>query len=321
MKLTAAVGMWPDRPAEEALLSASLADALGYAELWIGEQGTWDPYALGAAIGLATEQIPMTLGPLAVAVRDPVSIAIGAASVATLTRRHVGVAIGTSSTAVVERWHGRSRARSSLRLEETAQALRPLLAGEQGELSGELVRTSGYRLRLEPPGGPLTVAAFGERAIQTAARHADRMVVNFVSPDEAAVLRNSLEAAATRAERPVPTLVAWLPAAVEPAPDGLAQIVGGIVPYLAAPGYGEMFAAAGFGDAVALARKDAPPRELLTALPPEVAEVVGLVGHVERITSRIVEYATAGVDEICIVPATGGDPGGERTLRALAGPA
>lgn len=309
MKLNAVVGIWPDRPADEALLTASLADALGYRELWIGERGIWDAFALGTAIGLATDQIALTLGPLAVAVRDPVSIAIGAASVASLTRRRVGVAIGTSSRTTVEQWYGLSNERPSLRLAETAQALRPLLGGERDE----------YRLQLDPPGGPLTVAAFGEQAIRTAARHADRMVVNFVSPDEAAVLRTSLEAAAGREGRPAPVLAAWLPAAVEPTPDGLAQIARSIVPYLARPGYGEMFAASGFGEAVALARKDAPLLELLTALPPEITEVVGLVGDVARIRSRIEEYAAAGVDEICVAPVTGGDPGGERTLRALGG--
>ncbi|MEO5875171.1 MAG: LLM class F420-dependent oxidoreductase [Streptosporangiaceae bacterium] len=317
MKLSAVVGMWLDRPAEEALHTASLADQAGYDELWIGEMATWDTFALATAVGLATERIRLTLGPFAVAVRGPVSIAMGAASVAALTRREVGVAIGTSSTAVVEQWHGRSRARSGVRLEESAQALRGVLAGDRSDFAGELIQTSGFRLRLDPPGGSLTVAAFGPSAVTTAARHADRMVINLVSPDQAATLRASLDVAAARAGRPAPVLAAWVPAAVDPAPEAYAQLVRGLVPYLAAPGYGEMFTAAGFGEAVTLARKGAHPRELLPALPPEITGVVGLVGDLASVRARLAEYAQAGVDEVAIVPATGGDPGGERTLTAL----
>ncbi|WP_030453164.1 LLM class F420-dependent oxidoreductase [Herbidospora cretacea] len=314
MRISAVVGMWLDSPAEEALSTALLADRAGYEELWIGEVCTWDAFALAAAVGIRTTRIALTVGPLAVAVRGPAGIAMGAASVAALTGRRVGVALGTSSTTVVERWHGRSRARPGLSLEETARAIRPLLAGERGSFDGELVRTDGFRLRLPPPGGPLTVAAFGPRAVATAARHADRMAVNMVSAAQAAALRTLLDAASPG---PRPALAAWLPAAVDPRPETYAQLARGFVPYLSAPGYAEMFAAAGFADLVALARGGAPLKEVLKAVPRELAETVALVGDVPTIRDRIAEYAAAGVDEIAIFPATSGDPGGERTLRAL----
>jgi len=38
------------------------------------------------------------------------------------------------------------------------------------------------------------------------------------------------------------------------------------------------------------------------------------------VRDRLAEYAEAGLDEVAIVPATAGDPGGERTLTALASP-
>jgi alkanesulfonate monooxygenase SsuD/methylene tetrahydromethanopterin reductase-like flavin-dependent oxidoreductase (luciferase family) len=45
-----------------------------------------------------------------------------------------------------------------------------------------------------------------------------------------------------------------------------------------------------------------------------------LVGPAAEIEDRIAAYHAAGVDEVCLVPATAGDPAGERTLAAL-GPA
>lgn len=93
--------------------------------------------------------------------------------------------------------------------------------------------------------------------------------------------------------------------------------MGSIAGYLTVRGYREMFAAAGFGEAVEMARAGASPAELLSALPQEAASTVGLVGDVRAIRARLDTYAAAGLDEVAIVPATHGDPGGERTLSAL----
>jgi probable F420-dependent oxidoreductase len=238
-------------------------------------------------------------------------IAMGAASVTALTRRRVGVALGTSNPTLVEDWHGRSRDGAAGALEESVRAVATLLGG--GRTNGE----NGFRLRLSPPEGPLTVAALGDRAIATAAAHADRMVVNLVTPQQAAELKEKLEAAARKAGRPAPRLAAWMPAAVDPAPESYAQLIWGLVPYLSAPGYSANLAAAGFSDAVELARAGTAPRDLLTALPLELAGTIGLAGDTTAVRSRLAAYADAGVDEVAAVPVTGGDPGGERTLSAL----
>lgn len=335
MDISAVVGMWLDRPPEEALHTAVLADRLGYGELWIGETGTWDAFALATAIGLATDRIAMTVGPVPVTVRDPAVIAMGAASVAALTRRRIGVALGTSGPfldpALVREWHGPSRAAA---LEDGTRSVATLLGGGRvrgrangpnGRKSGRpnggrgrnAVAGDGFRLRLDPPEGPLTVAALGDRAVATAAAHADRMVVHLVTPQRAAELKDRLDTAARKANRRTPKLAAWLPAAIDPVPESYAQLIWALVPYLSAPGYSDNLAGAGFTEAVERARRGTSPRELLTALPLELAGTIGLTGDETAVRTRLAAYADAGVDEVAIVPVTGGDPGGERTLTAL----
>jgi probable F420-dependent oxidoreductase len=314
MEISAVAGMWLDRPPEEALHTAVLADRLGFGELWIGESGTWDAFALATAVGLATDAIAMTVGPLPVAVRDPATIATGAASVAALTRRRIGVALGTSNPTLVEDWHGRSHADAAATLDAAARAVATLLGG--GRSDGRDGR-QGFRLRLGPSDGSLTVAALGDRAVATAAAHADRMVVHLVTPEQAAGLKDALAAAARKAGRRTPRLAAWLPTTIDPVPESYAQLIWGIVPYLSAPGYSRNLAAAGFAEAVELAGKGTPPRDLLTALPLELAGTIGLAGDVSAVRSRLAAYADAGVDEVAVVPVTGGDPGGERTLTAM----
>src|SRR5256885_9465402 len=111
MEISVVAAARPDRPAEEDLRVGIVADRLGYGEIWIGEGFVWDSFALATAIGRATERIPLTVGPLPVSVRDPATIARGAASIAALTGRPAGVALRTSSVRAVERMHGRSRER------------------------------------------------------------------------------------------------------------------------------------------------------------------------------------------------------------------
>src|SRR5919197_174550 len=316
MQISVAVAARPNVAPEDELRTAVLADRLGYSELWIGEGWVWDSFALATAIGAATERIPLTVGPLPVQVRDPATIARAAASTAALVGRPVGVALGTSSVRVVERMHGRSRRRAVTTLAESAQAVRAFLREGEAHVDGEVV-SAHYRLRLDPPGGPLTVAAFGDRAIAVAAEHADRMVLDLVSPQLAREYRAKLDALAQRAGRPAPTLAAWIPAAVEPDPESYAQLMHSVVGYLEVAGYDEMFAAAGFGKAVGMARAGADHDELLSALPPEAAAIVGLIGDTDANGARLDAYAD-GLDEVVLVPATAGDPGGERTLSALA---
>lgn len=259
----------------------------------------------------------MTVGPIPVSVRDPVMIARAAASTAAVAGRPVGVALGTSSVRYVEGAHGRIRRRPVTALSESAQVVRALFDGEQADFDGDVIATHGYRLRMDPPGGPITVAAFGDRAIQVAATHADRMVLDLVTPDMVAEFRTKLDDTAARAGRPPPRLAAWIPAAVDPDPDSYKQMIWSLVGYLDVPGYAQMFKAAGFGAAVELAAAGADRHELYDALPSDAAYSVGLVGDTERVRSQLTAYASAGLDEVVAVPATAGDPGGERTLTAL----
>ena len=314
------LGLWQDRPPQEVIDTARLADALGYPAVWIGEMATWDAFALGTHVGRDFTFSRLVLGPFAVTVRDPAMIAMGAASVAALTGRDVGVALGTSSPTVVEQWHGRDRSRSGTALAESAQLVRTLLDGGRGDLQGSVIRASGYRLRLPATRSELVMAAFGAQAIRTAARYADRMVLNLLDTASVADLVAALRAAAADLGRPTPRVAVWACTAVDPGPSALDQLRRGVVGYLGAPGYRDMFSRAGFGDLVEYAATKPHPRDLLAAVPVELVERVGIVGDEAAVEARIGEYAAAGADDVVIVPsATDDDPAAENTLRVVAG--
>lgn len=317
MKLSVVTPLWQDRPASENIEVATNADRLGFPELWIGEMATFDAFAFATAAGLKTSQIALTIGPLAVSVRTPLTMAMGIASVADLTERQTNLALGTSSTVVVEEWHGKERERTARHLSETARIVRGLLDGEKMTFEGELASCKGYRLRLDAPRSTLTIAAFGPAAVRAAARHADRMLLNMVTPQSLSRLRGQLEKAAAEAGRPVPKLAVWLTCAVDPKREAIDQLLRAVVGYLAAPGYSEMISDAGFAEQVAFARTRPHPKEMLAAMPDQLISAIGLVGSEPTITERLEEYRAAGADEVCLVPATAGDPGGLRTLEIM----
>jgi probable F420-dependent oxidoreductase len=318
-RLSVSLGLWQDRPPAEVLRTAQVADELGYGEIWIGEMATFDAFALGAVVAERTAHATLTVGPLAVAVRDPVMIAMGVGSLTELTGRAVNVALGSSSPVVVQQWHGRRQEHTATALAESAAAVRTLLAGGKAELDGQVIRTRGYRLRTAPAGSGLTIAAFGAGAVKAAARHGDRMVINLVTPKSAARLVQMLHDECRAAGRPVPPVAAWTATVVDPSAPAVEQLRRGLVAYMSAPGYGEMFAEAGFADVVRFARTGPHPRELLAAIPAELAGCVSLLGDEQAVRARMAEYADAGVDEIALVPGSSeADPAGVGTLAALA---
>lgn len=289
MRLSVALGQWPDRPAGEAVRTARIADHHGYPEVWVGERGAYDVFALSTAIGLRTTRITVTAGPLTPGARDPAAIATGVASVAELTGRRVDLALGTA-------WppagggHGAATA-----LRASATAVRPLLAA----------------LGTVPE---LTVAACGPEEVRVAAE-AGRMMIAMFTPAVAARLITDLRllSGTTR-------VAAWVTAAVDPGEAALRQLRRSVAPFVAAPGYREMFAEAGFADVVAYADAGPGPDAIAEAIPEALLESVALLGDSVEIMDRLDAYAEAGVDEVALVPvSTDDDPCGEATLKALAG--
>jgi alkanesulfonate monooxygenase SsuD/methylene tetrahydromethanopterin reductase-like flavin-dependent oxidoreductase (luciferase family) len=341
---------WLGRPASEGLEIARTADHFGYPELWIGEMATFDAFALGGAIARETTRIALTLGPLALGVRSPVALALGAGSVSELGGRPARLALGASSPAIVGGWHGREYARLPERASETIAALRPLLRGERsaarpmrdaralhdesptrieatvrpplGSADSASLRASlagGFKLRVAAPSPELTLAAFGPKMLGVAAREADRALLNLVTPAAVRETRGVLDREARAAGRASPRLAIWLSAALEPSADALAQLARQVCVYLAPPGYGEMFRAAGFGALVDRARSGEPQAKLANEVPRALLDAVAALGDVQQLRARLRDYRDAGADEIAIVPVTAGDDAGRRVLEALRG--
>ncbi|VBA49208.1 Putative coenzyme F420-dependent oxidoreductase [Mycobacterium attenuatum] len=312
-----ALPFWLDRPDHEAIEVALAACDAGFDGLWIGEMATYDAFALATAVGMRAPQLTLKIGPLAVGVRGPVTLALGVASVVALTGNRVDLALGASSPVIVSGWHNRRWAHHVPVMRETIECLRPILAGERADYTGRHVSSHGFRLRDAPPDTRIALGAFGPGMIRLAARHADEVVLNLASPARVAQVREVLDAEAAAVRRTAPRLTAWVPVAVNPDAAAHAQLAGQVAVYLAPPGYGEMFTALGFGDLVRSARTGATRRELAAAVPVELLDQVGALGGADQVAARLRAYHDAGADCVAVVPSTAEDPGARMTLRTV----
>ncbi|MEX2624426.1 MAG: LLM class F420-dependent oxidoreductase [Acidimicrobiia bacterium] len=299
------IPFWLGRPPQEAMQVALLAEQLHYPELWVGEMLHFDAFALAGAIAAMTTEVTITVGPLSIGLRDPVLLAMGVGSVSVIGRRPARLALGASSPAVVADWHGRLWGGESNRMTDALRLIRSVLSGERTDHEGDF-SSHGFRTALGSQPAHLTVAAAGSRMMGVAAAAADRIVLNLVPVEEV--------------ERAVATgkpVAVWLAAAVDPEAAGLAQLRRQLTLYLAAPGYSAVLTKAGLGAPVEAARQGVPPSELAEMLSIDQINRVAAVGDADHVARRIESYQGAGA-AVMVVPVTGGDPGGGRTLSALA---
>ena len=273
---------------------------------------------MATAVGMRAPGLRLNVGPLPISVRNPVAVALGASSVATLTGCQIDIALGASSPVMVAAWHDREWSHSAARMRETIQCLRPILRGERADYDGRYVRSHGFRLRHPLPHTSIGVGAFGPIMTQLTAQFADEVVLNLASPERVAQVRQQVDHHAAAAGRTSPHLTVWVPVALRPGEAALLQLANQLAIYLAPPGYGEMFCGLGFADIVERASSGARRSELAAAIPLELAEQLAAVGSPEQVAARLRTYMQAGADTVAVIPVTAEDPAGRAALQCAA---
>jgi F420-dependent oxidoreductase-like protein len=200
-----------DRTVEQ----AKRAEADGFSTIWYAGAGGGDPLLSIAFAGRATKAIELGTSIVQTYPVHPVHQASRAAAVATaIGREGFTFGIGPSHQPVIEGMYGMSYAHAGRHTEEYVRVLGGLLKGEEVDVKGEdfRVRTPGGRPAAKVS---LLISALAPRMLRVAGELTDgtilwmgnaRSIESHVAP--------RIRAAAERAGRPAPRIVAGLPVVV-----------------------------------------------------------------------------------------------------------
>jgi len=102
--------------------------------------------------------------------RSPTLIAMGAATVDTISNGRLVLGLGTSSLPIIENFHGYQFENPVSRMKEYVEIIRLALSGKQINYQGELFKLNNFSLLIKPPRNdiPIYLAAVNKKMVELA---------------------------------------------------------------------------------------------------------------------------------------------------------
>jgi alkanesulfonate monooxygenase SsuD/methylene tetrahydromethanopterin reductase-like flavin-dependent oxidoreductase (luciferase family) len=151
---------------------ALLAEDLGYEAVMLPETWTYDMTVLLAEAAVRTRRVRLGTGILGIWGRSPATIAMAAATLATLSGGRFVLGLGVSTPQLVEGLHDVRFEAPLARMRRTVTQVRALLRGERVPLA---VMTDARALKLNVPAAdvPIYLAALGDASVRLVGEMAD----------------------------------------------------------------------------------------------------------------------------------------------------
>jgi 5,10-methylenetetrahydromethanopterin reductase len=304
---------------------AGTAELAGFTAVFVAE-GHGDALALCHPVAAATTRARVGTAITNAALRPPVLAAKTAAQLdqATAGRFILGLGVGNP---VMNTRFGIPPFAPLPMIEEYVGVVRAVLRGQPAGYQGQVFRTGMVPLDSRPGRAdlPVYLAALGPRMLELAGRMADGVILNLMTPDQAAqaaaIVRNSARAAGRD------------PASVEVAcvvhtclsddADAAALAARAVVPrYVLHPSVARLFGELDGGPSLRGVRELTLAGDRAGAaaqVPQQVADGFVAHGSADACLARLADYRAAGVDLPVVFPMpVGGDWGYEKTIAAMA---
>lgn len=288
------------------------ADDAGYSTIWIPELASRDALMTAAMVGCSTKSARVATGIVPVFSRNPVALALAAATAAEACEGRFVLGLGTGHRSSAEAWFGGWQ-HPRRRLRETIDVVRRILAGERVSHDGE-VHVDGFHLASSPVQVPIVVGALSPRSLRLAGEMADGVLLEWMTPE--GLERSALltREAAADTGRTV-TVSAYVRVAVadteDERHDALAALRDEVYLYASLPAYARSLRL--HGHVRAVDRLHDGDESALD----ELVDTLCVWGDADAVRSRIAELQRTGLDEIVVHPVPFGDSPAETVLRAI----
>ena len=294
MTVTATPAVWTGLDhlgPDPALAFVREVEAMGFGGYWTREGVGREPFALLAAAAVSTSRLRLGTAIASVYARDPMTARAAASTLQELSGGRFMLGLGVSHPGSVEQIRGH---RYGPPAEVMTQYLEALAAAD-------------YKGPAPAAPVPVLIAALGDRMLGIAGSLTDGAIPYLLTVEALAAARATLDQAAAQAGRPRPRLVLMVPVVPieDPTAAGAAARTA-LGAYSSLPAYRRSYLRQGFEEAD-FAAPGGPSDRLLGAI---VAS-----GSRAQVVARLGELASAGADELAIVPI--GDDGVIGSLEAV----
>lgn len=321
------------RTIQESLELVRTGEHLGWGGAWVSELAGIDAVTVAAAIAGVLEHGRVGSAILPMQTRDPLLLAMTAASISQVTKGGFILGLGTSTKVIIENWHATPWGSSPLGLtRECVDLVRRFLAGERITTENGRWRYRRAQLSTRPAADiPIYIAALNDRMLELAGEIADGVLLNFVTIDDLKHARERVAAGAQRAGRSMEGfefVIYFRATATDDYELVRDRYQSELFTYVMAPVYQQMFDREGCREACLEIQKlwqSGARKEALDAIPPALIRERTLVGTQDEIHARLEAYGNAGLDCAIVFPVAIPDrdyiPECLRNIEALAPPA
>ena len=286
-----------------AIDTAQQAASLGYRSFWTAETTGPEAFSLLAAAGAAAPSLDLGTGVLALQVRTPMVVAMGAATLQALQPdRDVLIGIGISSPVVTQRWHGTAYGeRPVARVREYVTLVKECLSGEKVDFEGDFYTVKGFRLgvRLGERKPKVVIGALNPAMLRMGGEVADGVLLNYLPashvPWSVEQIRQGGDA----------EIYAYVHAGVCRREDGIELARRDLFSYAVVDAYARNFERAGFSDEVVEVRERHAAGDragAVAAISDRMVDAIDVMGDPDHVLDTVRAYASAGVDVPVLMP-------------------
>jgi 5,10-methylenetetrahydromethanopterin reductase len=233
-----------DQPIDGVLADAVAARDAGMSSLWCWQIFGFDALTLLALVGREVPEVELGTAVVPIQPRHPIVLASQALTTQAAVGGRLTLGIGLSHQVVIEGVYGYPFDRPVTRMRETLSVLLPLLAREQVNFQGEVIRANTIGpLSIQGTEAPaVVIAALGPSMLRLAGHMTAGTVTWMTGPRTVeSHIAPSIQLAAKEAGRPAPRIVVGLPTVVtDDAPSRRERVAEAFAIYGHLPSYRAM---------------------------------------------------------------------------------